>query len=145
MIGSSCRWQSVKQRPCSAGILGENLIIPPAITKDISGFVLVNVITLIISLLIFGGVMAYIRFRRLMWEEMKGQAQNLVIFWLMLLVPCFGKSSWKWWRTHSVFEKEFFLHTSSLCILKGAFPWASSISSPNISGVSLSSSFGTHE
>ena len=54
------------RRLYSAGILGENLIIPPAITKDISGFVLVNVITLIISLLIFGGVMAYIRFRRLM-------------------------------------------------------------------------------
>jgi len=49
-----------------AGILGENLIIPRAITKDIMGFVLVNVGTFIFCLLLFLGVMCYIKYRRLM-------------------------------------------------------------------------------
>ena len=49
-----------------AGILGENLIIPPAITKGIMGFVLVNVGTFVICLLLFLGVMGYIKYRRLM-------------------------------------------------------------------------------
>jgi hypothetical protein len=49
-----------------AGILGENLIIPPAITKGIMGFILVNVGTFIFCLLLFLGVMGYIKYRRLM-------------------------------------------------------------------------------
>ena len=49
-----------------AGILGENLIIPERITKDVTGFVVVNLTTLGVCLLFFTGLMVYIRYRRLM-------------------------------------------------------------------------------
>ena len=49
-----------------AGILGENLILPSAITKDLTGFILVNVGVFLVCLLMFLGVMGYIKYRRLM-------------------------------------------------------------------------------
>ena len=49
-----------------AGILGENLILPSAITNDVRQFWEVNGITLIVCLLSFLGIMAYIRWRRLL-------------------------------------------------------------------------------
>lgn len=49
-----------------AGILGENLVIPEAITKNLMGFISVNTITFAVCLLCFVGIMAYIRWRRLL-------------------------------------------------------------------------------
>ena len=49
----------------AAGILGENLILPPAITKTVWNFLEVNLITASCCLLFFLSVMAYIRWRRL--------------------------------------------------------------------------------
>jgi hypothetical protein len=49
-----------------AGILGENLIIPEAITKNLMGFISVNTITFAVCLFCFVGIMAYIRWRRLL-------------------------------------------------------------------------------
>ena len=51
---------------CRAGILGENLQLPKAITADVSQFWAVNGITLIICLLSFLAIMGYIRWRRLL-------------------------------------------------------------------------------
>ena len=53
-------------RVCRAGILGENLQLPKAITADVSQFWAVNGITLIICLLSFLAIMGYIRWRRLL-------------------------------------------------------------------------------
>lgn len=50
----------------SAGILGENLILPKTITKTLSGFVLVNLSTLAVCFLVFASILLYIRYRRLM-------------------------------------------------------------------------------
>ncbi|CAL8469012.1 g8553 [Coccomyxa elongata] len=48
-----------------AGILGENLILPPAITKTVWNFLEVNLTTACCCLLFFLSIMAYIRWRRL--------------------------------------------------------------------------------
>ncbi|KAK9918718.1 hypothetical protein WJX75_006255 [Coccomyxa subellipsoidea] len=48
-----------------AGVLGENLILPPAITKTVWNFVEVNLVTFSCCLLFFLSIMAYIRWRRL--------------------------------------------------------------------------------
>lgn len=49
-----------------AGILGENLVLPDTITKNLAGFLLVNFTTLSICFLVFAGILLYIRYRRLM-------------------------------------------------------------------------------
>jgi hypothetical protein len=49
-----------------AGILGENLVLPPAITKTVWNFAEVNGVTLAFCLCFFMSIMAYIRWRRLM-------------------------------------------------------------------------------
>ena len=50
----------------SAGILGENLILPSSITNDVRQFWEVNGITLIVCLLSFLAILGYIRWRRLL-------------------------------------------------------------------------------
>lgn len=50
---------------CCAGILGENLILPPAITKTVWNFVAVNGVTFAFCLCFFMSIMGYIRWRRL--------------------------------------------------------------------------------
>lgn len=49
-----------------AGILGENLILPPSITQTVLNFAVVNGVTLAFCLLVFASIMGYIRYRRLM-------------------------------------------------------------------------------
>lgn len=50
-----------------AGILGENLIIPPfMVTKSAKGFTVVNIVTLTVSLLVFAAIHSYLRIKRLL-------------------------------------------------------------------------------
>ena len=49
-----------------AGILGENLIIPPTITKSVFEFGLVNLVTLAICIACVMGIILYVKAKRLM-------------------------------------------------------------------------------
>ena len=48
-----------------AGILGENLVIPPAATKSVTGFVAINGAALMLAMSAFGGIIGYIKYMRL--------------------------------------------------------------------------------
>ncbi|KAK9835541.1 hypothetical protein WJX74_002638 [Apatococcus lobatus] len=49
-----------------AGVLGENLKLPESITKHVGGFFVINGATLLICILFFYAILAYIRYKRLM-------------------------------------------------------------------------------
>ena len=49
-----------------AGVLGENLKLPESITKHVGGFFFINGATLLICILFFYAILAYIRYKRLM-------------------------------------------------------------------------------
>ena len=49
-----------------AGILGENLTIPSWMTKSVKGFWGVNSAALLFCIVVFYGIMTYIRYKRLM-------------------------------------------------------------------------------
>ncbi len=49
-----------------AGVLGENLWLPPAITKDYKGFVLINVGTIVACICVFVGTILALRHRKLL-------------------------------------------------------------------------------
>ncbi len=49
-----------------AGILGENLVLPPGITQTVWNFAVVNGFTLLFCMACFCAIMAYIRWQRLM-------------------------------------------------------------------------------
>ena len=44
-------------------VLGENLVIPTWLTGSVAGFWGVNLVTLICAVLVFYGIMGYIRFK----------------------------------------------------------------------------------
>ena len=48
-----------------AGILGENLVIPPAASKSVTGFVAINGAALMLAMSAFGGIIGYIKYMRL--------------------------------------------------------------------------------
>ena len=48
-----------------AGILGETLVIPPAATKSVTGFVAINGAALMLAMSAFGGIIGYIKYMRL--------------------------------------------------------------------------------
>ena len=49
-----------------AAVLGENVIIPPSITQSTRGFWGVNGMTMLVCILVFTGILKFIRYKRLM-------------------------------------------------------------------------------
>jgi hypothetical protein len=49
-----------------AGVLGENLWLPPAITRDFRGFVAINAGAVVCCVLAFVGIMAALRARKML-------------------------------------------------------------------------------
>jgi hypothetical protein len=49
-----------------AGVLGENLVVPEAITGSVRQFFGVNLAAALASVTIFAGLMCYLRYRRLL-------------------------------------------------------------------------------
>lgn len=47
-------------------MLGENLKLPESITKHVGGFFVINGATLLVCILFFYAILAYIRYKRLM-------------------------------------------------------------------------------
>jgi hypothetical protein len=51
---------------CCAAVLGENVIIPPGITQSTRGFWGVNGVAMLVCILVFMGILKFIRYKRLM-------------------------------------------------------------------------------
>ena len=51
---------------CHAAVLGENVIIPPGITQSTRGFWGVNGAAALVCIIVFAGILKFIRYKRLM-------------------------------------------------------------------------------